>query len=114
MKRKKRRVGRAGRRVEVGGGQERQRKKKQWRQREPERDSYKDRKKSAQTTAASLRGQRGPEIGGNVWWRVQVTELNPGSQADRVPAGRPILNLLLAGSSEKVKRREGVKGAGPR
>lgn len=47
-----------------------------------------------------------------MWWRVQVTELNLGSQGDRVPVGRPILNPLLAGSGEKGKRREGEKGAG--
>lgn len=54
MKGKKRSAGREGRWVEVGGGDERQRKRKQWRRREPERDSYEDRKKSAQT-------QRKPE-----------------------------------------------------
>lgn len=49
---------------------------------------------------------------GDVWWRVQVTELNPRSQG--VPAGRPILKLLLAGSEEKGKRRERGKGSRPK
>lgn len=43
-----------------------------------ERESYKDRKKSRETE--SLRGQRGPDKEGNVWWGVQVKELNSGSQ----------------------------------
>lgn len=114
MKREKRKGGREGRWTEPRKKKEkRQRKRKQWR-REPERETATKTERNQERHRASLGDSEAREYrGGDVWWRVQVTELNPRSQG--VPAGRPILKLLLAGSEEKGKRRErGEKEAGPR
>lgn len=116
MERKGEMVGR-----ENGQSQEkrekRQRKRKQWIWREPERDSYKDRKKPGETQ----REPEGTERPGNsrdvVWWRVQATELNPRSQGDWVPAGWLFRSCYRLGSGEKGKGRkgeEGRKAVGPR
>lgn len=66
--------------------QKEERKIKQWGQGEADRDSYKGRKKSG-GTQREPEGTVRPGNRGDVWWRVRVTELNPGSQGDQVPVG---------------------------
>lgn len=111
MKKDQRRGVRKRRWTEPGKKEERRCKRKQWRQGEPERHSYKDRKKSGET-------QREPEgtvrsgNRGDVWGRVQVTELNPcgeESQGDQVPVRRPILKPLLARSVKREKEGRGKR-----
>lgn len=87
--------------------------KKRWRRGEGEtrRETATKTERNLERHRASLRGQRGRETAGKAWWRVQVPELNPGSQGDRVPVGRPILNPLPAGSGEKRKRKQGWREA---
>lgn len=87
MKREKRRGFRKRRCSEPGEKEQtEERERKQWRQGEPERDGYKGRQKSGRTQREP-EGTVRPGNRGDVWWGVRVTELNPGSQGDQVPAG---------------------------